>query len=242
MRSLTRRTVLALCAAAFLPWGIPQLEPANPVSFAAEIERLSEPEGLFDTDNLSSNERSYLDVVPELVSRGVKGGAYVGVGPDQNFSYIARVRPAVAYIIDVRRDNLLLHLLFKAFFSLSRDRAEYVSQLTGRVPPSPSAQWTHATLEDLVSYIDSTPPRADQPTLDPGLEEAIRSSGVPLSPADFETIGRFRELPPDIRDARDGLDRVLQRRHGGRPAALSGEPGAGTIAVHGIGAVLGVGQ
>ena len=64
-------------------------------SFAAQVAALSEPAGYFDTDNLISNERSYLDVVPDLKKRGVRGGAYIGVGPDQNFSYIAAVRPEI---------------------------------------------------------------------------------------------------------------------------------------------------
>src|SRR5438552_2713176 len=97
---------IAATVLAMLLWTISGAAPARGAStFASEIQRLSEPGGAFDTDNLISNERSYLDVVPGLVSRGTTGGAYVGVGPDQNFSYIARVRPSVAYIIDVRRDN-----------------------------------------------------------------------------------------------------------------------------------------
>ena len=98
-------------------------------SFAAEVAALSEPAGYFDTDNLISNERSYLDVVPDLKKRGVRGGAYVGVGPDQNFSYIAAIRPDVVFIVDVRRDNLLLHLLFKSLFTLARTRVEYLALL-----------------------------------------------------------------------------------------------------------------
>ena len=113
-----------------------QTPPLAAGSFADEIARLSEPEGAFDTDNLISNERSYLEVVPALVASGASGGAYIGVGPDQNFSYIARIRPSVAYIIDIRRDNLLLHLLFKALFALAPDRVTYLALLTGRSPPA----------------------------------------------------------------------------------------------------------
>src|SRR5262245_29283484 len=79
-----------------------------PSGFAGQIASLSEPAGYFDTDNLISNERSYLEVLPDLKKLGVKGGAYIGVGPDQNFSYIAAVRPDIAFIVDVRRDNMLL--------------------------------------------------------------------------------------------------------------------------------------
>src|SRR5215207_7700196 len=81
-------------------------------AFAALVARLSEPGGYFDTDNLISNESSYLHAVGRL--RALRGagptGAYVGVGPDQNFSYIAAARPKVAFIVDIRRDNLLQHL------------------------------------------------------------------------------------------------------------------------------------
>src|SRR5436189_1579246 len=100
-------------------------QPGPAGSFARQISELSEPGGSFDTDNLVSNERSYLHVIPALKSGGPMGGAYVGVGPDQNFSYIAASRPLEAFIIDVRRDNLLLQLLFKALFEISETRAAY---------------------------------------------------------------------------------------------------------------------
>src|SRR5689334_13818903 len=99
------------------------VDAAPQSAFAARIERLSEPAGEFDTDNLISNEQSYLDIVPALKAPGMSGGVYIGVGPDQNFSYIAALRPSIAFIIDIRRDNLLLHLLFKALFTEARNRA-----------------------------------------------------------------------------------------------------------------------
>src|SRR5262249_51033083 len=79
-----------------------QAQAPAPTTFATRIAELSEPPGSFDTDNLISNERSYLQVIPALRSAGLKGGAYIGVGPDQNFSYIARIRPSIAFIVDIR--------------------------------------------------------------------------------------------------------------------------------------------
>ena len=169
------------------------LEPAGTdTKFAAQIERLSEPEGAFDTDNLISNERSYLEVIPALVSAGVSGGAYIGVGPDQNFSYIARIRPAIAYIIDVRRDNLLLHLLFKALFANARSRIGDRQPLDGPGRTPRRDAWIGATVEQITAYIDSaerdsTPARQWRQRL----ERTIEGFGVPLSPADLDTIGRF---------------------------------------------------
>src|SRR6187431_541440 len=130
--------------------------PQAPPTFAATVASLSEPGGYFDTDNLISNERSYLQVAGALRRAGVRGGAYVGVGPDQNFSYIAEIRPALAIIIDVRRDNLLLHLLFKALFELSETRVEYLARLVGRPVPPAINGWRTAPIDRLVAYVERT--------------------------------------------------------------------------------------
>jgi hypothetical protein len=160
--------------------------------FAAEIAALSEPPGYFDTDNLISNERSYLDVVPELKARGVKGGVYIGVGPDQNFSYVAAIRPEAVFIVDVRRDNLLLHLLFKALFQLARTRVEYLSFLVGRQVPTDLETWRSAPIDRLVAHAESAPldSRAIS-LLRTRVDEAIARTGVPLTPEDRATIDRF---------------------------------------------------
>ena len=93
-------------------------------------------------------------MLPDLDRAGVRGGVYVGVGPDQNFSYIAHIRPALAVIVDIRRDNLLLHLLFKALFAASPTRAAYLALLFGRAPPPAGADSTHGTMAELVAGFD----------------------------------------------------------------------------------------
>ncbi len=187
----TRAVVLAVCVAAAV-WAV-QLEtrPA-PVqaSFAQLVEEFSEPGGYFDTDNLISNEKSYLQVIPLLEQGGVKGGVYIGVGPDQNFSYIARIRPSIAFIVDIRRDNLLLHLLFKALFAESRNRTEYLSLLTGRPAPDDVEKWGNASIAQIASYIDRTPVSATA-ALDRRLHDAIERFGVPVSAQELATIDRF---------------------------------------------------
>ena len=166
-----------------------QAQPA----FAALVERLSEAGGDFDTDNLISNERSYLQVAPAL-GRVAADGAYIGVGPDQNFSYIAQVRPRIAFIVDIRRDNLLLHLLFKAMFGLARSRVEYVAMLTGRTMPRDAEAWTDASVERIAAYVDGAP--VDKRAVSaarPRIHEQVRDTGVPLGDADFATIDRFHQ-------------------------------------------------
>ena len=93
---------------------------------------LSEPGGTFRSDNLVSNERAFPAVLPEVARRASPGAAYIGVGPEQNFSYLAALRPRVAFIVDIRRENAALHLLYKAIFELSPTRAEFLSRLFSR--------------------------------------------------------------------------------------------------------------
>ncbi|HKW01668.1 MAG TPA: hypothetical protein VJN96_17705 [Vicinamibacterales bacterium] len=207
--TLRRSSIGALLAVALFTWHPSAQVAKTATPFAALIDRLSEPGGDFGGDNLISNEQSYLHVMAALEGRGVMGGAYVGVGPDQNFSYIAQIKPAVVFLIDIRRDNLLLHLLFKALFAAAPTRAEYLSLLTGRPPPAQLPAWTGATIEKLVGYIDATRPSPEPALLSlrGRLEAEIRRTGVALSPADFATIEAFHRAFIDR-----GLSLVFQVR------------------------------
>lgn len=180
---------LAVIVVAFLGGSVARVQ--SPGSFAAQIGDLSEPAGYFDTDNLISNERSYLRVLPELSRRGIRGGAYVGVGPDQNFSYIAAVRPSIAFIIDVRRDNLLLHLLFKALFAQARTRIEYIALLFGRAVPADADRLNDLPLEQIVRDVERQPVQQPLDALRNKVDATVRSFAVPLSSADLATIDRF---------------------------------------------------
>ncbi len=161
-------------------------------SFAAAVAQLSEPAGYFDTDNLISNESSYLQVLPDLKQRSVRGGAYLGVGPDQNFSYIADIRPRVAYIVDIRRDNLLLHLLFKAIFHESPTRIEYLAMLFGRTPPPDFSGWRERPVDRLAGFVERAP-ATDAVALHARLERVMRGFGVPLSAGDLRAINGFHQ-------------------------------------------------
>lgn len=113
--------------------GVP--ERLSNAEFWRLLAEFSESAGFFNSDNLVSNEDTFQSVVPELVRTVAPGGAYLGVGPDQNFTYIAAVDPAVAFIPDLRRGNLQLHLMYKALFALSADRREFLSRLFARPVP-----------------------------------------------------------------------------------------------------------
>ncbi|MEZ4700495.1 MAG: hypothetical protein R2834_09200 [Rhodothermales bacterium] len=159
-----------------------------PIDFSALIDRLSEESGYFDTDNLISNETSYLHVLGAMRRMGIEGGAYIGVGPGQNFSYIAHQRPNIALILDIRRDNLLMHLFYKALFTLAPDRATFLAIHFGRaVPQAPPTD-----LEALLDVIEALPRDEDVEAqrVRQVLDE-VRSFGVPLDEASLATIERF---------------------------------------------------
>jgi hypothetical protein len=100
------------------------------------VTDLSEPNGSFRSDNLLSNEVWFQRSLPQLARMTRPGGAYIGVGPEQNFTYVVALKPAIAFIVDVRRGNLDLQLMYKALFELSTDRADFVSRLFSRRRPA----------------------------------------------------------------------------------------------------------
>jgi hypothetical protein len=166
---------------------------APDTSFAGLITQLSEAPGYFDSDNIITNEASYLHVASQLKKVGTHGGAYIGVGPDQNFSYIALIRPSVAFMFDIRRDNLLEHLLFKSLFVMSRNRLEYLCLLLGKPVPPDIDTWTGRSMSAVLAYIGQTP--TDSITVAAirrGSNERIAKFGVTLDAHDREMIDRYR--------------------------------------------------
>jgi hypothetical protein len=108
---------------------------------------LSEPNGYFRSDNLLSNELFYPEILPALVRQAKPGGVYLGVGPEQNYNYIVLLRPKMVFITDVRRGNLHTHLMYKALFGLSSDRADFFGRLfTKRRPEGLTASSTAAEI------------------------------------------------------------------------------------------------
>ena len=206
---LLTKSILGAALLSVLPISVPQprIESATSYSaaqdaapalsdsaFAALVARISEPGGYFDSDNLISNESSYLHVLGGMRRIGVTGGGYVGVGPDQNFSYMAQVRPRIAFMIDIRRDNLLQHLLFKALFEMSRNRVEYLALLTGRPVPNDIAKWNRRSITDIVAFIDSGTPDPDQfETTRTVVRTKLRRYGIPVTPGELETIGHIQQ-------------------------------------------------
>ena len=98
---------------------------------------LSEPGGYFRiVDNFTSNENEIGRLFPRVAALEGSGGVYIGVGPEQNLTYIAALRPAMAFVVDIRRQAAIQHLMFKAVFELSKDRADFISMLFAKPKPA----------------------------------------------------------------------------------------------------------
>jgi hypothetical protein len=162
VRLLPKSLVIALCLILLSSAGITgprqtEIPPFSASQFSELFDRISEPDGTFWNDNYVSNEASYLHPLKKMQEMGIDGGVYVGVGPNQNLTYIAKVRPRYAFIVDIRRQNALEHLLFKTLFHLSHGRAHYLSLLLSRPIPPGIFEDESYTVEDLVRYFDKAP-------------------------------------------------------------------------------------
>ena len=119
----------------------------------------SEPGGYFRSDNFLSNETGFQFVIPDLLSSIKPGGVYLGVGPEQNFTYIAALKPKIAFIFDIRRGNMIAHLMYKALFEMSADRADFVSRLFSR--PRPAGLDTASSAKQIFDAYIAVPAPAD---------------------------------------------------------------------------------
>jgi hypothetical protein len=104
-------------------------------TFWKMVTDMSEPDGYFRFENFLSNELAYQHVIPRLVQTVKPGGVYMGVAPEQNFTYIAALKPKMAFILDIRRQNMIELMMYKAFFEMSDTRADFVSNLFARRKP-----------------------------------------------------------------------------------------------------------
>lgn len=207
VRTAIAAASLAVAAPACAQSRIP--DRFNDSTFQRFMIDFSENGGDFKSDNLLSNERSYQWVTAGLAEMRRDGGVYLGVAPEQNFTFLAALKPRVAFIIDIRRGNLLELLMYKALFETSADRVDFAFRLFGRKRPAgvtASAGVTH-----LMSAIGSAPRDSAYAHAVAGeiKSQLVDRHHFALSKKDLEYIdyvhGAFAELGPGIRyDTRGG--------------------------------------
>src|SRR5580765_5108342 len=148
----------------------------------------SEPNGYFRSENLTSNELLFEHVIADLVRRTRPGDVYLGVGPEQNYTYIAAVKPSMAVIFDIRRGNLQLQLMYKALFELAADRVEFVSMLFAR--PRPPGLGPRSSVVDIFSAFGRSPRSEALYTqnLKAITNHLTKTHGLPLAAEDLDGI------------------------------------------------------
>ena len=150
---------------------------------------MSEPDGSFRSETMISNEMVLASLLPEVAAHARQGGVYMGVGPEQNFSYLAVLHPRMAFITDIRRGNLHVLLMYRALFELSADRAELISRLFTRARPA-GLTATSSARQIMDAIWDVTPgdETAYQANLDAIIRQLTKIDAIPLPPQDIDGI------------------------------------------------------
>ncbi len=152
------------------------------------ITQFSEPGGYFRSENFVSNEMGLQYVIPRLQQAVPPGGVYVGVGPEQNFTYLAALRPRIAFIVDIRRQNLLQHLWYKAVFELSPTRGAFLSRLFARALPANTLPTLSA--DSLIVALGRTPadPILFRRTFAEVRDLLVKTHGFTIDSTDLSTL------------------------------------------------------
>lgn len=154
-------------------------------------QELSEPNGQFRSENLISNEMVLPRVMPQVVAKAKPGGVYLGVGPEQNFSYLAVIRPRIAFITDIRRGNLHVMLMYKALFETSADRAEFIARLFVKPKLSGlSASSTAKEIMDAVWAANTLDEKAFEANLAAMQRHLTKTRALPLDQEDLDGLAR----------------------------------------------------
>jgi hypothetical protein len=154
----------------------------------------SEPGGTFSGENYVSNEPKYADLIFDLLKTSKPGDVYIGVGPEQNFNYIAATRPKMAFIIDIRRQNAIEHMMYRALFELSPDRATFLSRLFSRGRPAGLSETS--TVNGLMRAYSALPedPAAFSRTMQDVRNKLARDHGFALTTEDFDAIAKILKV------------------------------------------------
>src|ERR1051326_1696910 len=197
--------VVGLGALAFSSISIRAAEPLptqlSDDSFWKMITDFSEEGGYFRFENFLSNELGFQLVIPALKEITRPGGVYIGVGPEQNFTYITALQPRIAFIIDIRRQNMLEHMMYKALFELSEDRPDFLSRLYAR--RRPAGLDADASVETLFArYNQLQPDRNLAQENVSAIKTNLAKHKIDLSKEDFDKIEYvyhvFVDAGPDL--------------------------------------------
>ena len=157
------------------------------------VTEFSEPNGPYPYENYVGNEVMLQRVIPAARKEIKPGGVYIGVGPEQNFTYAAALGAKMAFVVDIRRQNMLELMLYKALFEMTNNRADFVSQLFSRKrPPNLDAKTNVSDL--FAAYRAIVPnPTYQQETIKT-VKDTLAKHGFTMSAEDLRTIERVHAV------------------------------------------------
>lgn len=176
------------------------------------VTGLSEPSGQYTGDNWISNEASIQDIIPHLRKLAKQNGAYIGVGPEQNFTYMWAMQSKMGFIIDIRRQNMLEILMLKSLFELSPTRADYVANLFSR--RKPEGLDANTSVKALMTAFERAPSEGLAKNVE-SVKATLAKHGFTLSGEDFLRISFVQEI-----FNRAGLGIVAEYASPGSPGGI----------------------
>ena len=157
------------------------------------VTEFSEPNGPYPYENWVGNEVMLQRVIPAARKATKLGGVYVGVGPEQNFTYALALEAKLAFVVDIRRQNMLSLLLYKALFEMTDNRADFVAQLFSRKrPPGLDARTNVSALFAAYKAVQADP-TYQQENLK-AIKSVLAKHRFTLSNEDLKTVERVHAV------------------------------------------------
>ena len=183
------------------------------------VTEFSEPNGPYPYENYVGNEVMLQRVIPAAKKTIKPGGVYVGVGPEQNFTYAAALEAKMAFVVDIRRQNMLELLLYKALFEITDNRADFLAALFSRKrPPNLDANTGVTALFD--AYRAVQPDAKYQQDTIKAIKSVLSNHGFALSTEDIQTIERVHAV---FYRGGPAIDYAFESAQ--RPPSVAGFPG-----------------
>jgi hypothetical protein len=157
------------------------------------VSEFSEPNGPYPYENYVGNEVMLQRVIPAARKEIKPGGVYIGVGPEQNFTYASALEAKMAFVLDIRRQNMLELLLYKALFEMTDNRVDFVSRLFSRRRPTNLDAKTSVTAM-FDAYRTVEPDAKYQQENIKTIKGTIAKHGFKLSPEDLQTVERVHAV------------------------------------------------
>src|SRR4029079_3203075 len=157
------------------------------------VTEFSEPNGPYPYENYVGNEVMLQRVFPAARKETKLGQVYIGVGPEQNFTYALALEAKMAFVLDIRRQNMVELLLYKALFELTDNRADFVSQLFSRKRP-PNLDSKTKVNELFTAYRTVQADQKYQQETLTTIKNVLAKHGFKLSNEDLQTIDRVHAV------------------------------------------------